>query len=149
MARYVGRVWTPKPPEEAFDYLADFTKVTEWDETAKSSVLLEGPPAGSVGARFAVSVGFAGRTNEFEYATTVSQRPQRLVLRAETATILSEDEVSFRAADGGTEVTYDANLKPKGLLRVIDPILGLMFKRLGDNAAGGLARELGGRLKKD
>lgn len=148
MARYVGRVWTPKSAEEAFDYLADFTKITEWDETAKSSVLLEGPPAGQVGARFAVSVGFAGSTNEFEYETTVSERPHRLILRAETSSIVSEDVVSFVAVEGGTEVIYDANLKPKGLMALIDPVLNLMFKRLGDSAAGGLARELGGTLKK-
>lgn len=147
MARYVGKIWTPRSAGEAFDYLADFTNVTEWDETARSSILLEGPPVGTVGSRFAVEVGFAGRTNRFEYTTTVSEHPSRLVLRAESSSVVSEDEISFRAADGGTEVTYDANLRPKGAMKLIDPILGLMFKRLGDNAAGGLARELGGELE--
>ncbi|CAN5440239.1 hypothetical protein BH10ACT11_BH10ACT11_14640 [soil metagenome] len=147
MARYVGRVSTPRSAEEAFDYLADFTKVTEWDETAKSSVLLDGPPAGTVGARFAVEVGFAGRTNHFEYTTTVSERPYRLVLRAESSTIVSEDTVTVVESGGQTMVSYDANLLPKGVVKLIDPILGLMFKRLGDNAAGGLARELGGKLE--
>lgn len=148
MAHYVGTIWTPKPAQEAFDYLADFTKITEWDETARSSVLLDGPPAGAVGARFAVEVGFAGRTNRFEYTTTTSEPPKRLVLRAESSSVISEDEVTFTAADGGAEVVYDAHLTPKGGFRLIDPILGLMFKRLGDNAASGLARELGGKLLK-
>ncbi len=148
MARYLGRVITPRSPEQAFEYLADFTKITEWDETAKSSVLLEGPPAGEDGARFAVSVGFAGRTNELEYETIASEPPKRLLLRAESSTILSEDEVTFTPLDGGTEVLYDAKLTLKGVAKLFDPVLSLMFKRLGDNAASGLARELGGTLKR-
>ena len=40
-------------------------------------------------------------------------------------------------------MTYDANVAPKGLTRLIDPILTLMFKRVGDRAAEGLRRSLG------
>lgn len=148
MARYVGTIETPKPVEEVFDYMADFTSVEQWDETAVRAVRLdEGPPA--KGARFQVTVRFAGRENDFEYETIAFERPNRLVLRAENGSVVSEDEVTLRALEGtggGTELTYDAKLAPKGLMKLADPVLGLLFKRLGDNAAAGLARELGGRV---
>jgi hypothetical protein len=35
-------------------------------------------------------------------------------------------------------VTYDAELRMNGLLKVVDPLLGLMFKRIGDRAVAGL-----------
>jgi hypothetical protein len=40
-------------------------------------------------------------------------------------------------------MVYDAQLTPKGVMRIVDPLFGLAFKRLGSNAAAGLRRELG------
>ena len=58
----------------------------------------------------------------------------------------SIDEITVREVAEGTELTYDAKLEPKGLAKLADPALGLLFKRLGDNAAKGLARELDGQV---
>lgn len=147
MARYVGTIESPKPVEEVFDYMADFTSVERWDETAVRAVRLDdGPPR--QGARFRVTVRFAGRENDFEYETVAFERPGRLVLRADNGSVVSEDEVTVRPLPaGGSELTYDARLKPKGLMKLADPVLGILFKRLGDNAAAGLARELNGSVR--
>jgi carbon monoxide dehydrogenase subunit G len=147
MARYVGRIETSRSVEETFDYMADFSNVTAWDETTKQARVLQGPAAGVVGSRFAVKVRFAGRDTDLEYETKGSEPHRRLLLRAETATIVSEDEVTVaRGSDGTTLLTYDADLRLRGPLKLLDPVLGLLFQRLGDNAAAGLARELDGRL---
>ena len=145
MARYVGRIATPRPPEAAFDYMADFTSVERWDETAVRAVRLdEGPPR--LGARFRVTVALAGRENDFDYEVTAFEPPTRLVLRAETGSVISEDEVTVEPDGSGARLTYDAKLTPKGLTRLAAPVLAFLFKRLGDNAAAGLARELDGRV---
>lgn len=147
MARYIGTIETPKPVEEVFDYMADFTSVERWDETAVRAVRLDDGPPG-LGARFRVTVRFAGRENDFDYETVAFERPDRLVLRAENGSVVSEDEVTVRPLPtGGTELTYDARLQPKGLMKLADPVLGILFKRLGDNAAAGLARELDGSVR--
>jgi len=140
MPRYVATVLSNKPVEAAFDYLADFSSVREWDPTAVSAENLSGR-AGE-GAEFRVVVRFAGRETEFVYETLEFDRPQRVVLRAESSTVVSLDTISFREAANGTEVTYDALLEPKGPMKLAGPLLGLLFKRLGDNAAAGLEREL-------
>ena len=49
----------------------------------------------------------------------------------------------MRPAGSGSEMTYEARLTLKGVMRLVDPLFGLAFKRLGDNAAAGLRRELG------
>ncbi len=144
MARYVGTIESPRPPDQAFDYLADFSSVAEWDPSAVSAKMLGERPG--LGTEFEVVVGFAGRELPFTYRTIEYERPHRIVLRAESSTVVSEDTITVRAApDGGSEVTYDADLRPKGLMRLADPVLGLLFKRLGDNAAEGLREKLSGR----
>jgi hypothetical protein len=145
MARYVGRIASPRTQEETFDYMADFTSVEQWDETAIRAVRLDHGPIG-LGAKFRVTVRFAGSENDFDYETVAYERPTRLVLRAESGSVVSEDEVTVAADGSGSLLTYDAKLTPKGLMKVAHPVLALLFKRLGDNAASGLARELGGDL---
>ena len=46
-------------------------------------------------------------------------------------------------SDGGTLVTYDADLALKGPLKLADPLLGLAFNRVGDRALAGLRKTLG------
>lgn len=145
MARYVGTVLTSKPAEEVFDYMARFESVEEWDETVTRAVRVDGAAPGE-GTRFEVTVRFAGRENTFEYETVEYARPGHLVLRAENGSVVSLDEVTVREVAEGTRLTYDARLQPKGLMKLADPVLGLLFKRLGDNAAKGLARELDGQV---
>ncbi len=141
MARYVGTIASSKPIEEAFDYLADFSTAREWDPTVVRAENLSGRTG--LGAEFELVVRFAGRENTFVYETVEFERPERIVLRAESSTVISLDTITFRPLGSGCEFTYDASLEPKGLLRLADPIFGLLFKRLGDNAATGLRRVLG------
>jgi uncharacterized protein YndB with AHSA1/START domain len=140
VAHYVGTVPSSRSVEDAFDYLADFSSVSEWDPTAVSAENLSGHVG--PGARFRVVVRFAGSENEFNYETIEFDRPRRLVLRAESPTVVSLDTITFAPSAAGSEVTYDAQLVPKGAMRLAAPLLALLFRRLGDNAASGLAREL-------
>lgn len=142
MARYSDVISSPRPAEEVFAYMARFSNVSEWDPTvAEAQPLGEGEPR--LGSRFRVLVGWLGREIELEYEITEFDPPRRVVLRAENGTSVSEDTVEVTARPGGSEMSYDARLDLKGIARFIDPLFGLAFKRLGDNAAAGLRRQLG------
>ena len=141
MARYKATIESTKSVEEAFAYMSDFRSVSEWDPSAVRAELLD--PAPGPGARFEVRVRFAGRENDLTYRTTEFEPPNRVTLIAETSTVISEDTITVEPSGSGSAVTYDADLRLKGPLRIGDPLLGLLFKRLGDNAAEGLRRELG------
>ena len=55
----------------------------------------------------------------------------------------STDEIRVVPVGAGTSVTYDADLRLKGPLgRLMDPLLGLAFRRIGDRAAVGLGKAL-------
>lgn len=140
MARYVATVESSLSPEAAFDYLADFSSVTQWDPTAVAAERLSGRVG--EGAEFRVVVRFAGSENEFVYRTLDYQRPNRIVLRAESSTVVSLDTITFAPRADGCSVTYDAKLDPKGALKLAAPVLSLLFRRLGNNAKAGLEREL-------
>jgi hypothetical protein len=70
--------------------------------------------------------------------------PRRLLLVARTRTLRSVDEIRVDPAGEGAVVTCDAWLGMRGVLRVADPLLALAFGRIGDRAAAGLRRALGG-----
>lgn len=100
-----------------------------------------GPVA--LGSRFRLVAAFLGRRIPLEYRITAFERPARVVLRADDGKVRSTDEITVVPADGGSRVTYDAELTLAGPLgRAIDPVLGLVFRRIGDRAAAGLRATL-------
>ncbi len=50
-----------------------------------------------------------------------------------------------RAGDGSTRITYTADFKLKGVLRLAEPFLGGTFKTLALKALAGLAAKLGAK----
>ena len=123
MARYVTTVTAPGSAEEVFAYLADFSTTAEWDPGVSEARRLTDEPL-RVGARFHVVASFLGRQVALEYRTVdlVREEPQQVVLRAETPTVVSLDTITVRELQGsGCEVTYDAQLKPRGVFRLADP----------------------------
>ena len=134
MARYIGKVTSQKPIEEVFAYRADFSNAAEWDPSStESKALSGGGPA--VGARYGVTSEFLGREVPLTYEIVEMDAPRRVVLRAETDAVTSRDEMTFRAIpDGGTELTYDADLRLKGARRLLDPAFGVAFRRLCERA---------------
>jgi hypothetical protein len=141
MARYRGTIASPRSAEDVFDYMAMFSNVSEWDPTAAEAHPIDGNVPGH-GARFHVLVRWLGREIPLEYTTTEYERPSRLVLRAENASTISEDTITIEPTPTGCEMAYEARLTIKGGMRIIDPVFNLLFKRLGDNAAAGLRRQL-------
>jgi len=141
MARYHATVETRRGVDDAFTYLADFSSTTEWDPgVVEAERLTEGPI--TVGATFRVVTSFLGRRIPLDYEITTLEPGRRVVLQADNGTIRSTDEMRFSARDSGTVVDYDADLRLLGALRVADPLLRLAFRRIGDRARAGLAREL-------
>lgn len=143
MPHYVGTVHTNRSPEEVFDYLADFSSVEEWDPGVEEATALTAAPY-EQGARFRVISRFLGRQVPLEYRTVEIEPPRRVVLRAETDSIVSLDRIDVRrAAEGGTTVTYDADLSLKGPFRLAELPMRLAFRRIGDRARAGLREALG------
>ncbi|MGK2932518.1 MAG: SRPBCC family protein [Solirubrobacterales bacterium] len=141
MANYNTTVHSSLSQEAAFDYLADFTNAAEWDPNTVSSDLITGDPM-AVGAKYKVVTKFAGREMELIYETIEIDRPRLVRLTSGNSTTDITDTMTFEPAGTGSAVTYDANIAPKGLAKILDPALTVIFKRVGGHAAEGLRKAL-------
>lgn len=143
MARYRTVVESPQSPEEAFDYLANFENVTAWDENTASSDCLGDEP-GKAGARYRVVTRFGSRSMTLTYETVEYERPERVVFRTGTSMATIEDTITVApGANGeGSKVEYVADIRLKGLSRLLDPVFSVIFQRVGDRAAKGLRAAL-------
>ncbi len=145
MARYIVHVRTPMPPTEAFAYMADLTNFAEWDPGVDRVEQVEGDGAGAWAPSFDVAVKVPGRTMTLRYDTVAfDDASTSMTAFAENALLTSEDTITVKADGNGSIVTYDAELKLKGLLGLSDPLLGLTFNQIGDRAAAGLVETLAG-----
>lgn len=140
MARYVTKVRTARSSADVFAFMADLRNLTEWDPGVRHTAMIEGE-AGT--ASSVVDVGVSGTT--LRYHTTSFDPPTSLVVRAESATLVSIDRIDIEDEGDTRVVTYDAELQLKSVLKVVDPLLGLAFRRIGDRAATGLRRVLDGQ----
>jgi carbon monoxide dehydrogenase subunit G len=144
MAHYTASIETPRPLAETFAYLSDFSTTEQWDPGVVEAERLGDAPVGP-GTEFRLVAEFLGRRTALTYRIVEFEPRNAVTLRGENATVVSLDRITFEPSDGGTRVTYDADLALKGPLRIADPLLGLAFDRVGDRALEGLGEVLGTR----
>ena len=149
MARYTVSVNTPMPADEAFTFMADLRNFAEWDPGVTAVEQVEGDGAGEDGV-FDVTVKGVPKDLVLRYHTTEFDSSTRVVARAESKLLTSLDTITIAPNDDGSIVTYNAELTLNGPLKLADPVVKLMFGRIGDRAATGLIKALdGARVKAD
>ena len=141
MARYIAAVESPRPPEDVFDYVADLSTNAEWDPGTISSEHVGRTPIGP-GAEFRLVVSFLGRTSAITYRIVEYDRPASVTFRGENPAVVSLDRMTVEPWNGGSRLTYDAALTPKGMRKLAGPLVALAFRRTGDNARAGLRAAL-------
>jgi carbon monoxide dehydrogenase subunit G len=141
MAHYNASVDTPRPLEEVFAYLSDFSTTAEWDPGVVEAERLTEPPIRE-GSEFRLLARFLGRETPLTYRVVEYDPPKAITVRGENSSVVSLDRMTFEPAGEGTRITYDAKLSLKGPMKLADPLLGLAFNRVGDRALAGLRQTL-------
>lgn len=144
MARYLTQVHSPKPAAEVFGYLADLSNMADWDPGVIHVEQLQGSGS-TAGAVFDVVVKTVGGSVTFRYCFTNYDAPIEFTVCAQKPLLTSIDRVAVAEVGDGSVVTYSAELKFSLILKVLDPVLGFVLKRIGDRASVGLVRELEGQ----
>ena len=122
--------------------MADLRNFPKWDPGVRRVAQVEGE-GGRLGAVFDVTVR-ARQDQTLRYRTAVFDPPREVIVVAKTTVLTSEDRITLAADDTGTIVTYNADLRFNGPLRIGDPLLQIVFRRLGNRAFAGLRRVLEG-----
>ena len=143
MARYVTTMRTAKTPKQVFDYMADLRNFAEWDPGVKAVRQVEGS-GGGPDAVFDVTVAGVGVAPDLtlRYITEEYDAPRHLLVVARSTVFTSIDRITVDPDGNGSVVTYDADLRLNGVLRLGDLGLRLVFGQIGDRAAAGLRRAL-------
>jgi hypothetical protein len=143
MARYTTSIRCALAPVDAFTRVADLANLADWDPGVTTSTQVVGDGPGPE-AEYDVTLSTGSMT--LRYATTAFAGPRSVTYEAKASWFTSIDVISVEPAGDGSIVTYDATLRLPVLLRLGDPILGLVFRRVGDAAAGGLRASLEGEF---
>ncbi|MCE2808726.1 MAG: SRPBCC family protein [Actinobacteria bacterium] len=141
MAKYTVSVESSKSVEEAFAYMADLRNFANWDPGVLTVTQVAGDGAG-LGSSFDVAVKSVGGGTVLRYETLEYDEPGNLLVEARNSKFTSIDRITVVAKDKGSIVTYAAELLLNGCLSPLNPLLGLVFNRIGDRAAAGLRRVL-------
>ena len=122
------------PLERVWSFLTDFTTTEQWDPPTQSTELVSGD--GGVGSVYRNVSKILGRTTEIEY-TVIDVEPQSLFrLEGRTDSMTMLDSMEFESAPTGeTTVRYTVEFQPRGVARLLEPLMPLGLKKLGDDAA--------------
>ena len=142
MAHYNASLDTPRPPDEMFTYLSDFSSTQAWDPGVIEAERLGDAPVRE-GTEFRLLASFLGRKIPLIYRIVEYNPPNAVTFRAESSTVISLDRITFEPSERGTRITYDADLALKGPFRLVDPLLQVGFKRVGARALAGLRKTIG------
>jgi len=129
--------------QEAFDYMADMRNFADWDPGVRRVEQVEGSGA-EPDAVYDVTVGGLRGDLVLRYRTVDYVSPREVLLVARSERLTSIDRITVDPRDGSCDVTYDAELILNGWMKIAEPALRLMFRRIGDRAAAGMRRVLAG-----
>jgi Polyketide cyclase / dehydrase and lipid transport len=141
MARYQATVTSRRPAADTFAYLATFSNAVHWDPGVLSSKQLDPGPVGP-GTRFQLTVLFLGRRMPLIYHVASYRRGHEVVLTATSGLLRATDKIAVTGGADGSAVSYEAEVRLRGPLRILDPLLRPGFRAVAGRAATGLARAL-------
>ena len=141
MVRYQATVPSHRPAAETFTYLATFSNTAEWDPGVLAGEQLDPGPV-RPGTRFRLVVPFLGRRMPLTYHVTSYQPGHEVVLAATSGLLHATDTIVVTSVAGGSAVSYEAEVRLRGPLRLLDPLLRPGFRAVADRAAAGLAQAL-------
>jgi hypothetical protein len=142
MAHSFNRLHTRRSAESAFDFIGDFRHASLWDPRTQSvRKLTDGPIAR--GTRFMLRARLLGPFGlDFPYEIVEYERPRVLVFAGRTACFEYRERVTFAQDGAGASIEWAAAMELRSLLAFGNPILSLLYQRIGDDATGGIARVL-------
>jgi len=103
--------------------VADMRNETRWHSRVSSAELQSAEPV-ELGSRFAIVNG----GSPYEVTITTYDRPSRLVFEASGNPDLTI-AYTFTPAGGGTDLESDFDFRPRGVLKVLFPLLAPVIRR--------------------
>lgn len=129
-------VTVPGDAQRVWDYLSDFTTTEQWDPPTQTTERLSGD--GGVGTTYRNVSKMLGQETEVRYEVVACEAPRRLELAGDAGSVQLHDTIEVTQDGDQVQVRYTAEFEPHGAAKLVEPLLPLALKKLGDDAAASL-----------
>lgn len=127
-----------RPIHEVFAYVADFSRIEEWDPGVGHSKRLTQGRLG-VGSQFEVTMNFGLR---LVYQAVEWQDNQRVLFHVTSKAFTAVEEITFTEVDGKTRVRYLAKFTFPALFRLMAEKFPNVMDKVGKSALAGMKAAL-------
>lgn len=141
MIHMEGEVVIRRPVELVFDFVADACNEPRYNRNIIEAEKVSSGPVGR-GARFRNKTRSMGRTTEWTIDITGYERPRRLGTALRSAAMDIRGEMSFGRVADGTRMKWSWDLMPRGIFKLLAPLVKLGGQRLEENNWDNLKRYL-------
>ena len=143
MAWIEGEIIIERPVEEVFDFVADERNEPRYNPRMLRAEKLSASPIGA-STRFRAEMEMKGRRRPLEMTTefTGYERPRRLASTTHLSTMEIQGELTFEPVPEGTRMRWRWNLEPRGVLKVLSPLIVRVGRRQEQAIWSGLKRLL-------
>ncbi|HSR24533.1 MAG TPA: SRPBCC family protein [Candidatus Eisenbacteria bacterium] len=138
-----GEIVIDRPVEEVFDFVADERNEPQYNPGMTRAEKITPGPIGE-GTRFAAEMVGMGRVAEMTIEFTGYERPRRLTSATHMSAMDVYGGLLFEPVPGGTRMRWRWELRPRGLLKLLGPLVGRMGRRQEQTIWTGLKRCLEG-----
>ena len=125
MARIEGEIVIGRPLDVVFDYVADQSNEPQYNPRMVRAEKITAGPVGK-GTQFRSAVASMGRTAEMLIEYTGYDRPALLA----SATTMQQADISytlrFEPAAAGTRMRWSGHVRPRGVFRLLGPVITWM-----------------------
>ena len=143
MARISGALVIRRTPRQVFECVADERNEPSWNPRMKRAEKLTAGPLG-VGTRWAATMGTPRGSSAMVIEVTGYEPPRRLDSVSYLQRMDIAGSVLFQGVPEGTRLRWRWEVRPRGALRAVGPLLGLVGRRQERQTWEGLRRHLEG-----
>ena len=141
MTKIEGEITIDRPVEVVFDYVADQTNEPQYNPQMVRAEKYTPGPIGT-GTRFRSAVKSAGRTAEMQIEVVGYDRPRMLASTTTMKQMDIEYTLTFDPVAAGTRMRWVGEVRPRGGLRVLGPLVTWVGTRQEQRIWSSLKRHL-------
>jgi len=128
MARIEGKIVINRPAEEVFDFVADERNEPRYNPRMLRADKLSPGPIG-LGTRFRAEITSRRRPAEMTIENTGYERPRRLASTTRLSTMEIRGTLTFDPVPEGTRMQWSWHVEPRGVLKLMTPMVARMGQR--------------------
>jgi uncharacterized protein YndB with AHSA1/START domain len=122
MAKIEGSTVIARPVEDVFDFVADERNEPKYNpHMVRVDKMTPGPIAN--GTCWSATIESRGRPVDMDIEVTDYTRPSRLASTTRMSTAEIRGAVTFEPGPGGTRMRWSWELQPKGVFRLLGPVI--------------------------